>query len=296
MQITIVGLGKMGLSLAKQLNRQGKMIQGFDLNPNIAQEYANENLFYISDLAELADSPTQNVVFLLLPAGEPTKHTILLLSRLLKTEDIIIDFSNSFYKDSLQNYFLLEPLGIKYFDCGLSGGVSGAMNGACMMLGGPTDTNPEVLSLLASLCVPNGFHFYPQPGSGHYLKMIHNGIEYGMMQAIAEGMELLNEQSKFRFDLGQVATNWSNGSIIESSLLSNIEEELLKDQRLTHFNNKVHASGEAKWMVSEALEEEVPVPVISLSLMKRNASLSEVAFSNQVLSAMRFNFGGHKEH
>ena len=163
-------------------------------------------------------------------------------------------------------------------------------------MGGPKEPNGAVLALLESLCVADGFNYYPQPGSGHYLKMVHNGIEYGMMQAIAEGFELLNDQSKFDFDLSKVATNWSNGSIIESALMTNIEEELTKDQQLTQYTNKVHASGEAKWMVGEALEEEVPVPVISLSLMKRNASLSDVAFSNQVLSAMRFNFGGHKEY
>lgn len=296
MQITIVGLGKMGLSLAKQLNAQGTKINGFDLNPEVAKSYSDERLNYLKNLDELANSETQNVVFLLLPAGEPTKQTINQLATLLNEEDIIIDFSNSFYKDSLENYEKLKADNIKYYDCGLSGGVSGALNGACMMLGGPKDTDTELLNVLESLCVPGGFDFYPQPGSGHYLKMVHNGIEYGMMQSIAEGLELLNEQNKFDFDLSAVTSNWSYGSIIESSLLSNIHEELTHDTELSQFNNKVHASGEAKWMVGEALQEEVPTPVISLSLMKRNASLSEVSFSNQVLSAMRYNFGGHKEY
>ncbi|UJF15975.1 NADP-dependent phosphogluconate dehydrogenase [Jeotgalibaca sp. MA1X17-3] len=296
MHISIVGLGKMGLSLAKQLNGQGKIIQGFDLNPAISDVYSDESLIYLSNLEELANSDKQNVVFLVLPTGEPTKQTIHQLSSILNKNDIIIDFSNSFYKDSIKNYNQLDPLGILYYDCGLSGGVEGALNGACMMLGGPEKAPSELLSLLASLCVSDGFSFYPQPGSGHYLKMVHNGIEYGMMQSIAEGLELLNEQNKFIFDLNKVTTNWSNGSIIESSLLKNIKEELKKDPQLSAYDNKVHASGEAKWMVGEALEEEVPVPVISLSLMKRNASLLNVAFSNQVLSAMRFNFGGHKEY
>lgn len=296
MQITIVGLGKMGLSLAKQLNRQGKSIQGYDLNMTIATDYSDERLRYLKDLTEIETRHTTNVIFLVLPAGEPTKQTLQQLSGILKKDDIIIDFSNSFYKESLINHAEMEECGIHYYDCGLSGGVSGALNGACMMMGGPKEPNGAVLALLESLCVADGFNYYPQPGSGHYLKMVHNGIEYGMMQAIAEGFELLNDQSKFDFDLSKVATNWSNGSIIESALMTNIEEEITKDQQLTQYTNKVHASGEAKWMVGEALEEEVPVPVISLSLMKRNASLSDVAFSNQVLSAMRFNFGGHKEY
>lgn len=297
MEITIIGLGKMGLSLAKQLNKQGQTINGFDVNPLISDIYSDERLNYLSSINDLkAVQDTKNLVFLLLPAGGPTKATIYELSSLLKKDDVIIDFSNSFYKDSIDNFEALRDLGIKYYDCGLSGGVEGAMNGACMMLGGQAETDQALLDLLASLCVPGGFEFYPQPGSGHYLKMVHNGIEYGMMQAIAEGLELLHSQSHYDFDLSRVTNNWRYGSIIESALMDNIHEELTRDEDLAQFNQKVHASGEAKWMVSEALQEEVPTPVISLSLMKRNASLKEVPFSNQVLSAMRFNFGGHKEY
>lgn len=296
MQITIIGLGKMGLSLAKQLNKQGKTINGFDLNPDIPNIYPTEQINYLKNIDELEQNMLQNVIFLVLPAGKPTEQTIHQLKNVLKANDIIIDFSNSFYRQSLEHYTQLKEYQIKYYDCGLSGGVSGALNGACMMLGGPEDTDYSLLNLLESLCVPGGFAFYPQPGSGHYLKMIHNGIEYGMMQAIAEGLELLKKQDHYEFDLSTVTSNWSFGSIIESSLLTNIHEELLKDNQLTQFSHKVHASGEAQWMVSEALQEEVPTPVISLSLMKRNASLSEVSFSNQVLSAMRYNFGGHQEY
>ena len=297
MEITIIGLGKMGLSLAKQLNKQGQTINGFDMNPLISDDYSDKRLNYLSSIDELSlFQDTKNLVFLVLPAGGPTKATIHELSRLLKKDDMIIDFSNSFYKDSIENFEALRDLGIKYYDCGLSGGVEGAMYGACMMLGGPAEVDDSLLALLESLCVPDGFEFYPQPGSGHYLKMVHNGIEYGMMQAVAEGLDLLKQQSQFDFDLSKVTRNWSHGSIIESALLSNIHEELVADVELSHFGHKVHASGEAKWMVSEALQEEVPTPVISLSLMQRNASLRDVAFSNQVISAMRYNFGGHKEY
>lgn len=296
MQITVIGLGKMGLSLAKQLNNKGHVINGFDLNPDILNIYSDDRLNYIETIDELASIEEKNVVFLLLPAGEPTKQTLIQLASILKSEDVIIDFSNSFYKDSIENYTNLKAVGIHYYDCGLSGGVSGALYGACMMLGGPANPDQEVLNILESLCVPGGFNFYAQAGSGHYLKMVHNGIEYGMMQSIAEGLELLNEQSRFEFDLSDVTSNWSYGSIIESALMDNIHEELETDKQLSGFNNKVHASGEAKWMVKEALDEEVPTPVISLSLMKRNASLKEVSFSNQALSAMRYNFGGHKDY
>lgn len=296
MQITIIGLGKMGLSLAKQLNKQEKTINGFDLNPNITEIYSDERLNYIDGIHELTEVAEQNVVFLLLPAGEPTQKTLKELETILKQGDVVIDFSNSFYKESIKHYDALKECGILYYDCGLSGGVEGALNGACMMLGGQAETDQALLDLLESLCVPGGFDFYAQPGSGHYLKMVHNGIEYGMMQAIAEGLELLNSQSQYDFDLSKVTGNWSYGSIIESALMDNIHEELAKDKHLSQFNQKVHASGEAKWMIGEALQEEVPTPVISLSLMKRNASLKELSFSNQVLSAMRYNFGGHKEY
>lgn len=215
------------------------------------------------------------------------------LSNILQEGDRLVDFSNSNFKDSIRQAELLADKGIQYFDCGLSGGVEGARHGACMMLGGLEYADKDLLALLESICVPSGFQAYQGVGSGHYLKMVHNGIEYGMMQSIAEGLELLKEQGHFDYDLSAVTKNWEHGSIIESALLSNIHEELVRDVQLSDFNHKVHASGEAKWMVEEALEEEVAVPTIALSLMKRNASLRELSYSNQVLSAMRYNFGGH---
>ena len=218
------------------------------------------------------------------------------LKDILKQNDMVIDFSNSFYKDSLANFDLFKANGIKYYDCGISGGVEGALHGACMMVGGPDPLDQQVDDVLASLCVDGGYHFYPEPGSGHYLKMVHNGIEYGMMQSIAEGLHLLKAQSHYKFNLDEVVGNWSKGSIIESALLDNIYDELDRDALLGNFQHKVAASGEAKWMVNEALAEEVPTPVIALSLMNRNASLHEVSFSNQVISAMRYRFGGHKEY
>lgn len=296
MKLTVIGLGKMGLSLTKQLVNKEHNINGFDVNPLIASNYRHANLTYLPSLEAISEERQQNVILLLLPAGDPTDSTLIELSRILKKDDVVIDFSNSYYKDSIRRFHFLREFGLHYYDCGLSGGVDGALTGACMMLAGDPRIDKALLAVLESLCVEGGFNFYPQPGSGHYLKMVHNGIEYGMMQSIAEGLELLQEQSQFDFDLSEVTSNWSKGSIIESALLDNIHDELLKDNYLELYSNKVAASGEAKWMVGEALAEEVPTPVISLSLMKRNASLREKSFSNQVLSAMRYNFGGHKEY
>lgn len=296
MKITVIGLGKMGLALAKQLMKQGQHINGFDLNPLIVDQLETDKCPLLPDLSVLADNADKNVVFSLLPSGEATKSTMKALKDILKQNDMVIDFSNSFYEDSLSNFDLFKANGIKYYDCGISGGVEGALHGACMMVGGPEPLDQQVDDVLASLCVDGGYRFYPEPGSGHYLKMVHNGIEYGMMQSIAEGLHLLKAQSHYKFNLDEVVGNWSKGSIIESALLDNIYDELDRDALLGNFQHKVAASGEAKWMVNEALAEEVPTPVIALSLMNRNASLHEVSFSNQVISAMRYRFGGHKEY
>lgn len=296
MKITVIGLGKMGLALAKQLMKQGQHINGFDLNPLTVDQLETDKCQLLPDLSVLADNADENVVFSLLPSGEATKSTMKALKDILKQNDMVIDFSNSFYKDSLANFDLFKANGIKYYDCGISGGVEGALHGACMMVGGPDPLDQQVDDVLASLCVDGGYRFYPEPGSGHYLKMVHNGIEYGMMQSIAEGLHLLKAQSHYAFKLDEVVGNWSKGSIIESALLDNIYDELDRDALLGNFQHKVAASGEAKWMVNEALAEEVPTPVIGLSLMNRNASLHEISFSNQVISAMRYRFGGHKEY
>lgn len=296
MQVTVIGLGKMGLNLTKQLLDQGHTVQGYDVEKSIYQNYSHPSLTYLEAINDIQNQPSPRTVFSLLPAGVITQESLKELSLILNEGDKVIDFSNSNYKDSIQQAGILMEQGIQYFDCGLSGGVQGARHGACMMLGGREFASEELLDLLASLCQPLAFQAYEGIGSGHYLKMVHNGIEYGMMQSIAEGLELLKEQGQFDFDLSAVTQNWEQGSIIESALLSNIHQELVKDASLSGYSNQVHASGEAKWMVVEAMKEEVAVPTIALSLMKRNASLKDLNFSNQVLSAMRYNFGGHRNN
>ncbi|RPA65075.1 NADP-dependent phosphogluconate dehydrogenase [Aerococcus agrisoli] len=295
MQITVVGLGKMGLNITKQMLDKGHQVNGFDINTSVRESFSHANLTYLDDLAVLKDASDKNLVLLLLPAGPITQGMIAQLAGTLKSGDTIVDFANAQYQVSIEAANQLAAVGIDYHDCGLSGGVHGARYGACMMLGGKETASKDLLALLSSLCVANGFQAYEGIGSGHYLKMVHNGIEYGMMQALAEGLELLKEQSHYQYDLAEVTGNWEFGSIIESALLSNIHAELAKDKELSSFTNQVAASGEAKWMIQEALEEEVAVPTIALSLMKRNASLKALSFSNQALSAMRYNFGGHKE-
>ncbi|MDO4432230.1 MAG: NADP-dependent phosphogluconate dehydrogenase [Aerococcaceae bacterium] len=294
MEIIVIGLGKMGLNLVKNYNENRIAVRGYDLNETIKDKYHHE-LFEFVTLDDIFSVPEEKLVLMLLPAGDPTSQMIDTLATQLSPLDYVIDFSNSFYQTSIKNHQTLKSRGIRYCDCGLSGGMNGAKNGACMMLGGSNENDGHIHRYLEMVCQAGGFQFYEQVGSGHYLKMVHNGIEYGMMQAIAEGLSLLDHQPLFDYNLEKVANNWLHGSIIESSLLKNIYEELQKDTNLAIHSPKIAASGEANWMVKEAIDSGVPVPIIALSLMMRQASLTDKQYSNRVVSAMRYNFGGHNE-
>ena len=294
MNVVVIGLGKMGLNLVKNFNDKGISIIGHDVHKEIGDAYQH-HLFTFSETFPNFSKDTENIVLLLLPSGTITNQVIDSLKNQLHSGDRVIDFSNSQYQVSIDNHKKLTDKGIKYHDCGLSGGWKGAREGACMMLGNSTEEDYEVHQLLQRVCRPNGFQYYDKPGSGHYLKMVHNGIEYAMMQAIAEGLQLLALQKHYEFDLYQVTENWSDGSIITSSLLEYVKEELKDSPNLSQFSEQVFASGEAKWMVEESLNSGIPIPTIAQSLMIRNASQLENQYANRVLSAMRFNFGGHNE-
>lgn len=295
MNIFVIGLGKMGLNLVQNFNDRGISIVGYDVHKEIGKLYQHELFTFSEDFPRFSQS-VNNLVLLLLPSGTITNQVIDSLKSQLYPGDRVIDFSNSQYHISIGNHKKLSEVGIKYHDCGLSGGWKGAREGACMMLGNSTAEDYEVHRLLQCVCRPNGFQYYPKPGSGHYLKMVHNGIEYAMMQAIAEGLQLLALQEHYEFDLYQVTENWSDGSIITSALLNYIKEELRDSPDLSQFSEQVFASGEAKWMVEESLDSGIPIPTIAQSLMIRNATQLENQYANRVLSAMRFNFGGHNEN
>lgn len=293
MKLGIVGLGKMGLNLALNLFEKNMDVAGFDVSEQARSEAKKENLPVCNSLDELLDQlGKEKVVLLSVPAGEITNSLVQTLIEKLNPGDIIIDSGNSYYKDSVRNYELAKEKGIEFLDCGTSGGMEGARNGACLMVGGNREAFDKVEHIFKSLACEKGYLYTGKPGSGHFLKMIHNGIEYGMMQAIGEGFDILNA-SDYDYDFEKVASLWNHGSVIRSWLMELVEKSFKEDPRLSNIRGVVGASGEGKWTVEEALRLNIPVPVIASSLFVRNATQIEDSFSAKVVSSMRNQFGGH---
>lgn len=302
MKFAMIGLGKMGKNLVKNAVDHDIEVVAYDLNRTARQEMAaysskitpvdtlEQLLTELSVNSELERS--QRIVWVMVPAGTPTNSTIATLSNMLSAGDILIDGGNSNYKDNLEQNKHLAEKGIKFFDVGTSGGMSGARHGGNFMIGGDKETWPKIESLFEALAQKNGYLYTGPLGSGHYLKMIHNGIEYGMMQAIAEGFEIL-EASPYDYDYEAVAKLWNNGSVIRSWLMELAEEQFAKDPKLDEILGQVQASGEGKWTVEESLDLEVPAPIIALSLMMRNRSLQSDTMTGKVVAALRNGFGGH---
>ncbi len=296
MKFAMIGLGKMGLNLVKNASDNGIDVVAFDLSAESVKEAGaySEHVTAVSTVdAMLAELPTPKIVWVMVPAGNPTNSTIEMLAEKLSTGDIIIDGGNSNYKDNLvQNQFLTEK-GIQFFDAGTSGGMEGARSGGNFMVGGDNaEAWKTIEPIFAALAQKDGYLYTGKLGSGHYLKMIHNGIEYGMMQAIAEGFEIL-EASEFDYDYESVAKLWNHGSVIRSWLMELAEEQFAKDPKLEEITGRVQASGEGKWTVEESLDLQVPAPVIALSLMMRNRSLQDDTMTGKVVAALRNGFGGH---
>lgn len=296
MKFAMIGLGKMGLNLVKNAADNGHEVVAFDLNADSVKE-ADAYSDLVSGATDmddmLAQLPSPKVVWVMVPAGVPTNSTIDTLIEKLDEGDIIIDGGNSNYKDNLEQNKRTTAAGIKFFDAGTSGGMSGARNGGNFMIGGDDAEAWKVLEpLFKSIALEDGYLYTGRLGSGHYLKMVHNGIEYGMMQAIAEGFEVL-EASQFDYDYEAVAKLWNHGSVVRSWLMELAEEQFAKDPKLSAISGRMHSSGEGKWTIEESLDLEVPAPVIALSLMMRYRSLQEDTFTGKVVSALRNGFGGH---
>lgn len=296
MKFAMIGLGKMGLNLVKNAADNGHEVVAFDLNADFVKE-ADAYSDLVSPATDmddmLAQLPSPKVVWVMVPAGVPTNSTIDTLIEKLDEGDIIIDGGNSNYKDNLEQNKRTTAAGIKFFDAGTSGGMSGARNGGNFMIGGDDAEAWKVLEpLFKSIALEDGYLYTGRLGSGHYLKMVHNGIEYGMMQAIAEGFEVL-EASQYDYDYEAVAKLWNHGSVVRSWLMELAEEQFAKDPKLSAISGRMHSSGEGKWTIEESLDLEVPAPVIALSLMMRYRSLQEDTFTGKVVSALRNGFGGH---
>lgn len=293
MDIGMIGLGKMGLSLAQNMLEHGVQVTGFDPNGEISEKAAALGVKSTESVEALIEQlPTPKVVWLMVPAGDSTRQTVQKLAQLLGEGDFVIDGGNSNYKDSISNYELLVATGIHFFDCGTSGGVSGARHGGNFMIGGDAHAFAHIEGLFQKIAQENGYLFTGAPGSGHYLKMVHNGIEYGMMQAIAEGFDLLSH-SPYEYDNEKVAILWNHGSVIRSWLIELLADAFAKDPKLEEIKGVMESSGEGKWTLEEALERQVAMPVIAASLMMRYRSLEEDTFTGKVVASLRREFGGH---
>lgn len=293
MHIGFVGLGKMGFNLVKNLIRHGHTVVGYDVNRTLVDSIKEQGAQGAYTLQELYDAlPEKRILWLMIPAGPLIDKVIEELLGVIKAGDTLIDGGNSHYKDSIRRHDYLKEKGVGYLDCGTSGGMSGALNGACTMVGGDPDVIAPLHEVFTQISVENGYLYTGPSGSGHFTKMVHNGIEYGMMQSIAEGFEVL-DKSEFPIDFEAVAKMWSHGSVIRGWLMELTQNAFSKDPKLDEIKGRMFSSGEGKWTLEAALDMGVPTPVIALSLMMRYRSLQDDTFTGKVVAALRNEFGGH---
>ena len=297
MHIAIIGLGRMGANMARRLCRGGVKVIGYNRSADIVQTLAQqEGMIAATSIDDvIAKLPSPRLVWLMLPAGDITQSHIELLVEKLAPGDVIIDGGNANYQDSVRRAEAVAKHDIGYIDAGTSGGVWGLDNGYCLMVGGDkahVDLLAPALKVLAPSAEHGWAHVGPV-GSGHFSKMIHNGIEYGMMQAYAEGFALLKNKTEFNYDLAQLTELWRHGSVVRSWLLDLCADFLKEDQELEHIAPYVADSGEGRWTVEESIKQGVPAPVLTLALQMRFASQDDEGYGNKLLAMMRTAFGGH---
>ena len=293
MELGIIGLGRMGANMTERLLRGGHKLITYDHSPEAIQRCVDKGAVGAHSLADFVKQLSlPRVIWLMVPSGEPVDLTIeQMLPNLLKN-DIIIDGGNSHYKDSIRRAGKLNQLGIHFVDAGTSGGIWGLQEGYCLMIGGGKATVDQLEPIFKTLAPENGFAHVGASGAGHFAKMVHNGIEYGMLQAYGEGFEML-KASPFEFDLGKISHLWNQGSVVRSWLLQLAENAFAKDPQLSSIRGYVGDSGEGRWTVLEAVEREIPASVLTLSLFARFASRQDDSFSAKVIAALRNEFGGH---
>lgn len=294
MKIGLIGLGKMGIHLAQNMLRNDNEVVGFDLNQDLVAEAATYGAKKATTLADLVNQlPQPRVIWVMVPAGRPTDTTIVELSQALAVDDIVIDGGNTFWKDSLRHNRLLTEQGIHFFDCGSSGGWRGALEGGNFMIGGDdAEVFETIRPLFEGIAQKDGYLYTGKAGSGHYLKMVHNGIEYGMMEAIGEGFEVL-QASDFDYDNAAVAKVWNHGSVVRSWLMELAEDAFDQDANLDNIKGRMHSNGEGQWTVQDAMDHGIATPVIAEAVMARYRSLQADTFDGKVVAALRNGFGGH---
>lgn len=292
MNIGLIGLGKMGLNLGKNLIDNGYQLTAFDVNKEAVLEMERSGAKGTNSLKEFVSSLEKPRVIWLMVPHKVVDTVLSELKPLLDENDIVIEAGNSHYKESVRRYNELQKVGIHFMDVGTSGGMEGARQGACYMVGGDPEAWEVVEPIIRDTSVENGYIYAGKVGSGHFLKMVHNGIEYGMMAAIGEGFEVL-EKSEFDFSYEDVARVWNNGSVIRSWLMELTERAFSTDANLDTIQGVMHSSGEGKWTVETALDLQAATPVIAMSLLMRYRSLDQDTFTGKVVAALRNEFGGH---
>ena len=319
MQLGIIGLGRMGGNIARRLMKDGHSCVVYDRDAKAVDAVAQDGATGAKDLKDLVEKlQAPRAVWVMLPAGQPTEETVLALGELMQAHDTVIDGGNTFYKDDIRRAHALKEKGVTYLDVGTSGGVWGLERGYCMMVGGDTEAFERVEPILKTLApglgtIPRtkgadaraeqGYIHAGPVGAGHFVKMVHNGIEYGLMQAYAEGFDILKnknsadlpEDQRFDLNLSDIAEVWRRGSVISSWLLDLTSSALAGDVKLEKYTGAVADSGEGRWTIEAAIEEAVPAEVLSSALYARFRSREEHTFGEKLLSAMRFGFGGHVE-
>jgi 6-phosphogluconate dehydrogenase len=295
MKLAMIGLGKMGGNMTERLLRTGHQVVAFDRAPEVVAKYGKLGATPAKDLAGVLSSlQSPRIVWIMVPAGKPVDDTIAALVGSMERGDIVIDGGNSNFHDTMRRAKDLASRGIAFIDAGTSGGIWGLENGYCLMVGGADAAVKTCEPIFRALAPKDGYAHVGPPGCGHYVKMIHNGIEYGLLQAYAEGYEILHASRDFpKLDLHQIAEVWQHGSVVRSWLNELAVTAFSRDAQLGDLKGFVADSGEGRWTVQEAIDVDVPAPVITLSLLMRFRSRQDDTFSGKVIAALRNEFGGH---
>jgi 6-phosphogluconate dehydrogenase len=297
MEIGMIGLGRMGANMTERLLQAGHRVVAHDIDSAAVARVAALGAAGTASIETLVrELRSPRAIWLMVPAGDVVERTLVEVSSLLQKEDIIVDGGNSNYKDSMRRASALESKGIFFVDAGTSGGIWGLREGYCLMIGGSDQAVDRLRPIFQSLApaVDRGWAHVGPVGAGHFVKMVHNGIEYGLMQAYAEGFALLDKKTEFGFDLARISELWRHGSVVRSWLLDLTAEALTQDSTLESVRPYVADSGEGRWTVTEAIEQSISAPIITMSLMERFRSRDTESFADRLLAVMRHKFGGHE--
>jgi 6-phosphogluconate dehydrogenase len=293
MELGFIGLGKMGMNMVTRLRRDQHRVVVFDRSTDLVKQAEGQGCIAASSLNDLVSKlSAPRAVWVMVPSGAPTEETVQAVAALLKPGDTIIDGGNTRFHDDVRRAAELKKSGLHYVDAGTSGGIWGLKVGYCLMVGGEDAAVKRLAPVFKTLAPENGWAHVGAAGAGHYVKMVHNGIEYSMMQGYAEGFELMSK-SEYKLDLARIADLWMHGSVVRSWLLELAAGALKDDQKLEKLKGYVQDSGEGRWMIADAIEKDVPVPTLTTALFTRFRSRQEESFAEKMLAALRNAFGGH---